>query len=71
MATSKDTLSRITALENAFNEYEASEKKRITNEASVLQAILDGRTGGAGIDRFSIQVIETATRSSIQALLDG
>jgi hypothetical protein len=74
MATSeakKAALKRVTDLETAFNEYVSREKTRINNEAKVLQAILDGRTGGAGIERFSIQAIETATKSSIHDLLVG
>lgn len=41
-------LERLSNLEKAVKEYVKKEKARIDSEVSVLEAVLEGRTGGAG-----------------------
>ncbi len=53
-------LSRLKALPAAMNDYVKKERTRLTNEASVLTAVLKGRTGGKGI-----QAINTAVGTAV------
>lgn len=74
MAKSAEALfreGRLDALQAALTEYYDSEKKRLTNEASVLNAVLDGRTAGAGIQQGSVDVVSKAAESDLAAYLRG
>lgn len=47
---------RLNALQQAVNQYVSSEQNRITNEVSVMQAILNAR-GGAPAGKQAIQAV--------------
>jgi hypothetical protein len=60
---------RIKALQQSTHEYVAAEKKRIENEASVLKAILDGRTAGKGIQAKSTTTVAAVAEADLAAYL--
>lgn len=62
---------RVKALQKTAKEYIAAEKKRVENEVSVLEDILDKRTGGKGIQRVSIKIVQDAADSALTAYLRG
>lgn len=64
-------ISRVSALRDTAKEYIKAEKTRIENEVSVLEAILSGRTGGAGIQLKGIQVAKSAAENDLAAFLKG
>ena len=61
----KTRLDRLQRLQKALEDYVSSEKTRIDQEVSILQAVLNGRTGGAGIQRFSIDVADAVTQGAL------
>jgi hypothetical protein len=66
-----DRLSRLKELENATKEYIKAERKRAENEVKSLQAILDGRTGGAGIQAISVNIVAAVANKDLEAYLKG
>jgi hypothetical protein len=60
----------LTALKKAAHEYTAKERTRLKNEVSVLKSILDGRTGGAGIQRISTDMVAAVAQQSLDAYLN-
>lgn len=68
MSSRKD---RVADLKKTADEYIAAEKKRIENEVSSLEAILKGRTGGAGVQLEGIKVAASAAQNDLAAFLRG
>jgi hypothetical protein len=62
-------LERLKKLRDATKEYVATEKKRIENEVSVLEAVLKGRTGGKGIQQNNTAVVSKAAEADLAAYL--
>lgn len=48
-----------------------SEKKRLENEVKVLEAVLQGRTAGAGIQANSVATVQAVAESDLAAYLKG
>lgn len=63
--------SRLDELKAATKDYVASEKKRIENEVKVLEAVLSGRTAGAGIQANSVAVVSAVAYADLSAFLKG
>lgn len=63
--------SRLTDLQTATKDYVKNEKKRIENEVKVLEAVLQGRTAGAGIQANSVAVVSAVASSDLAAFLKG
>lgn len=63
--------SRLKDLETATKDYVKNEKKRIGNEVKVLEAVLKGRTAGAGIQANSVAVVSAVAVSDLAAFLKG
>lgn len=66
MATRKE---RVKALKEATLEYIKAERARLENEASVLKAVLDGRTGGKGVQENLVKVVTAAAEADLAAYL--
>ena len=64
-----DRASRVQALADAVKEYTGKEKTRIENEVKVMEAILKGRTGGAGVQASTVAVVEAVAKNDLQAYL--
>ena len=64
-------LQRVQELQEATVDYVTKEKKRIENEVSVLQAVLDGRTGGAGVQLPSKEQVKAVAYASLNDYLRG
>lgn len=62
---------RLQNLLQAVQQYVQAEQTRINNEVSVLQAVLNGRTGGAGIQASSTAVVAAVAQNDIAAYLSG
>ena len=58
-------------LQTTVKAYVAKERDRLSNEASVLTAILEGRTGGKGIQAASTAVVSAVAKKSLAAYLAG
>lgn len=58
-------LARLQALQQTTDAYVQAEQQRISNLVSSLQAILSGRTGGAGVQQSSTAVVASVAYSSI------
>lgn len=67
--TMSDRSSRVKALADAVKDYTGKEKTRIDNEVKSLQAILDGRTGGAGVQKIATKVVEAVANHDLQTYL--
>jgi hypothetical protein len=65
-----DRLSRVKKLAEAVQKYADDEKKRIENEVKVLEAILEKRTGGNGIQAVSLRVVSAAAENDLKAYLE-
>lgn len=57
-------------LQKATKEYVKKEKTRISNEVAVLKAILNGRTGGAGVQELGIGKITARAENSLAEFLE-
>ena len=66
-----DRASRLQDLEDAAKEYIKAERTRAENEVKSLQAILDGRTGGAGIQAVSVNVVAAVANKDLETYLKG
>jgi hypothetical protein len=62
-------LQRLQQLQQATHDYVGKEQTRIDNEVSSLQAILNGRTAGAGVQQSSNQVVQAVAQSDLTAYL--
>ena len=60
---------RLAALQQAMKDYAKEEKKRITNEVSVLTAVLQGRTGGKGIQKVGIKLVAAVASNDLSSFL--
>jgi hypothetical protein len=58
-------------LQTTTKEYVAKERARLTNEASVLTAVLNGRMGGKGIQAVSTAVVSAVAQKSLASYLEG
>lgn len=63
--------SRLDDLNSAVKDYVKAEKKRIENEVKVLEAVLKGRTAGAGIQANSVAVVQAVAESDLSDYLSG
>lgn len=63
--------SRLDALKSATDDYVGKEKTRIENEVKVLEAVLKGRTAGAGIQKNSVAVVSAVAFSDLASFLKG
>lgn len=61
---------RLQELQSAVKKYAAAETKRLKNEVSVMESILKGRTGGAGIQKLNTQVAVEVAYASLDAYLN-
>lgn len=64
-------LDRVKALQQAVNAYVKSEQTKISNEVSVLTSILNGRTGGKGIQQINSNTVAAVAQSDLANYLDG
>ena len=64
-----DRASRVQTLADAVKDYAKKEKTRIENEVKVLTAILDGRTGGAGVQKATAAAVEAVAKNDLDAYL--
>jgi hypothetical protein len=62
---------RLSELESKTKEYVKKEKTRIENEVQVLEAVLKGRTGGAGVQKISVTVVTAAAENDLASYLKG
>lgn len=62
---------RLQSLADTTKEYVANEKKRIEDEVSALEAILKGRTGGAGIQQASTNMVQSVAEDDLASYLTG
>jgi hypothetical protein len=60
---------RLQKLRDAARAYVKAEKDRIDQEVAILQAVLDGRTGGAGVQRFTVDVVSAVAQNDLAAYL--
>lgn len=60
-----DRKSRLKDLQDTAKQYIDAERTRAENEVKVLQAVLDGRTGGAGIQAVSVAVVSAVANSDL------
>ncbi len=60
---------RVRALQKSVTEYVKAEKTRITNEVASLEAVLKGRTSGAGIQKVNVKVVEAAAGNDLSDFL--
>jgi hypothetical protein len=61
--------SRVQDLADAVKDYTKNEKKRIDNEVKLLSAILDGRTGGKGVQKITTKVVKAVAQYDLDAYL--
>jgi len=64
-----DRASRVQALADAVKDYTKKEKTRIENEVKALEAVLSGRTGGAGIQASSTKVVAAVAFNDLKSYL--
>jgi uncharacterized protein YqeY len=64
-------LDRLKELQKSLKEYLANERKRLENEVSVLESILDGRTAGKGIQQVNTTTISSVAESDLAKYLKG
>jgi hypothetical protein len=62
---------RLSDLESKTKEYVKKEKTRIENEVSVLEKVLSGRTGGAGVQKFSVATVQAVAQNDLASFLKG
>lgn len=67
--SSKKRLALVKDLQKAADEYVTKEKERLKNEVSVMQAILKGRSGGAGIQELNTQVAVAVAKKDMAEYL--
>lgn len=66
MATKNALLSD---LQKTAKEYVTKEKERLENEAKVLEAVLNGRTGGKGIQAANTKVVAAVAQANLKKYL--
>jgi hypothetical protein len=62
---------RLQNLLQATQQYVQNEQTVINNQVSVLQAVLNGRTGGAGVQASSTAVVAAVAQNDIATYLQG
>lgn len=62
---------RLQQLQQAVQQYVQNEQTRISNEVSVLQDILNGRTGGAGVQQSGTAVVSAVAQNDLSAFLSS
>lgn len=62
---------RALKLQSVVDQYVTSEQTRITNEVSVLKAILTGRKGGAGAQQLPLSLVAAAAYNDMAAFISG
>jgi hypothetical protein len=62
---------RLQSLLQTTQQYVQNEQTTINNQVSVLQAVLNGRTGGAGVQASSTTVVAAVAQNDIAAFLQG
>ncbi len=62
---------RLQDLLQAVQQYVQTEQQRINDEVSVLEDVLRGRTGGAGVQTSSTAVVAAVAQNNIAAYLAG
>lgn len=62
---------RLQALQKAVNEYINAEQQAISNQVSVLTAILKGRTGGKGLQASTNDVVTAVAQNDLASYLQG
>lgn len=70
MSSSSDRLARVQALQQATKQYIENEKQKIENEVSVMQSILNGRTGGAGVQAASTTAVAAVAQNDLSSFLN-
>jgi hypothetical protein len=62
---------RVTALQQTATQYITNEQNDINNTVQVIQAILNGRTGGAGVQSSSATAVAAAAFNSLADFLQS
>jgi hypothetical protein len=62
---------RVTQLQQTATQYITNEQNAITNTVSVVQAILSGRTGGAGVQQSSSAAVTAIAFNDLADFLQG
>ena len=62
---------RLQQLQQTTQQYVQKEQTRINNEVSVMQDILNGRTGGAGVQQSGTAVVTAVAQNDLNAYLSG
>ena len=70
-STSSARDQRVQALQQAVDQYVQTEQQKISNEVQYLQAILQGRTGGQGLQQSNTQSITAVAVNDLAAFLGG
>lgn len=63
-------LERLEQVERTVKDYVKAEKQRIENEVQVLEAVLKGRTGGAGVQSNSTGAVVALATSDLATFLN-
>jgi hypothetical protein len=58
-------------LQSTTKAYVTKERTRLQNEASVLTAVLKGRTGGKGIQAANTTAVAAVAQASLSTYLSG
>lgn len=66
-----DVKALLLEMQDATNKYVAEEKKRLENEATVLKAILNGRTAGKGVMSTPVAEASRAAYASLDKFMKG
>lgn len=70
-SSSSGTTALVRELRKTAKEYISKERSRLENEAASLKAILNGRTGGKGIQATSTAVVSAVAKKDIKSYLAG
>lgn len=64
-----DRTTRLNNLKQTVDQYVQKEQERISNEVQSLQAILNGRTGGAGIQQGNTNAVAAVAFNDLAEFL--
>lgn len=62
---------RLQDLQTAVKQYVQNEQTRINNEVQVLTDVLNGRTGGAGVQQTSTAVVAAVAQNDLTDYLSS
>jgi hypothetical protein len=62
---------RLDDLERTARQYIQAERSRLGNEVQFLEAVLKGRTGGAGVQQIAVRVVTAVAQNDLAAYLKG